>query len=128
MPRVTTWSLDTRALPRASPGKRPASSSCWSPPPRRSCAARSATGQTSARRCRIAGSFLETVREITGPLYAQAGVPEYWIVDLAGGQIEVHSEPRDGRYERCDRYGHGASVRHRLLAVTIAVDDVLPRR
>jgi Uma2 family endonuclease len=32
------------------------------------------------------------------PLYAAAGIPEVWIVDLQGMVIERHSAPRDGRY------------------------------
>jgi Uma2 family endonuclease len=33
-------------------------------------------------------------------LYAEAGVPETWIVDLQGERLEVHRDPRGARYER----------------------------
>jgi Uma2 family endonuclease len=31
-------------------------------------------------------------------LYAEAGVPEYWVMDVNGRQIFVHLDPVDGRY------------------------------
>ncbi len=30
--------------------------------------------------------------------YAQAGIPEYWIVNLVDRQVIVHREPQEGRY------------------------------
>lgn len=32
-------------------------------------------------------------------VYAAAGVPEYWIVDLEGRRLVVHRQPKDGAYE-----------------------------
>lgn len=34
------------------------------------------------------------------PLYAEAGVPETWIVDLQGERLEVYRQTRGNRYER----------------------------
>ena len=31
-------------------------------------------------------------------LYAQAGIPVYWLADLSSNRLEVRSEPRDGKY------------------------------
>ncbi|MGE0606645.1 MAG: Uma2 family endonuclease [Pirellulales bacterium] len=33
------------------------------------------------------------------PLYAAAGVPEYWIVDLDQSRLEVHRDPRPGSHK-----------------------------
>lgn len=33
-------------------------------------------------------------------LYAECGVPEYWVVDLKHGLVEVHQDIVDGRYVR----------------------------
>jgi Uma2 family endonuclease len=33
-------------------------------------------------------------------IYATAGIPEYWIVDLKRWRVEVHTEPADGTYTR----------------------------
>jgi hypothetical protein len=34
------------------------------------------------------------------PIYAAAGVPQTWIVDLREERLEAYREPRGGRYER----------------------------
>lgn len=41
----------------------------------------------------IAESSLALEREYKGSLYARAGVPEYWIVNLKGRVLEVYREP-----------------------------------
>jgi Uma2 family endonuclease len=48
----------------------------------------------------VAGDSLRQDREVTREIYAAAGIPEYWIVDLEGRCVEVHREPapRTGRY------------------------------
>lgn len=35
---------------------------------------------------------------VKGHVYARAGIPEYWIVDLVDRVVEVHTDPRDGAY------------------------------
>lgn len=46
----------------------------------------------------VADSSLSDDRDVKLPLYAAAGVPEAWIVNLNGLTIERHSAPRRGRY------------------------------
>ncbi|MEQ1570364.1 MAG: Uma2 family endonuclease [Myxococcota bacterium] len=61
------------------------------------------------------------------PMYASAGVPDLWVVDVDGGRVLVHRDPRDGRYLAVEVFERGASVA--LLArpqVVIATDDILP--
>ena len=41
----------------------------------------------------VAGDSLRLDRESKAALYARAGIPEYWIVNLAEPAIEAHSEP-----------------------------------
>lgn len=43
-------------------------------------------------------------------LYAQAGVPTYWLVDIPRKTIEVRSAPGPQGYERCATYRPGDSV------------------
>jgi Uma2 family endonuclease len=59
-------------------------------------------------------------------LYAGAGVPEYWTVDLAADNVRVLRDPIAGGYASAATYGAGQSIT--LVAfpdVTIEVDDIL---
>ena len=40
---------------------------------------------------RVAEASLEHARETKAPLYAERGVPEYWIVDAGARRVEVYS-------------------------------------
>ena len=47
----------------------------------------------------VADASLEDDREVKGPLYAENGIAEYWIVNLIDRCLEVHRQPRpDGTY------------------------------
>lgn len=46
----------------------------------------------------VADSGLNYDRTTKAEIYAEAGVPEYWVVDLKGKQIEVRTEPKRGAY------------------------------
>lgn len=38
-------------------------------------------------------------------LYAQAAIPEYWIVDINAEEVRVHRQPRQGRYNEITTFG-----------------------
>ena len=46
----------------------------------------------------IANTSLREDRYVKAPLYAEARIPEYWIVNPAARQIEVYRDPADGVY------------------------------
>jgi Uma2 family endonuclease len=72
-------------------------------------------------------SSLRKDRKIKAPIYAEGGVPEYWIVDVKGRCVEVHRRPAAGSYADVRRHGPGEKVS--LVAfpdVTIAVNEMLP--
>ncbi|HLE68295.1 MAG TPA: Uma2 family endonuclease [Vicinamibacteria bacterium] len=48
----------------------------------------------------VADSSLEYDLGEKGDLYAQAGVPEYWVVNLVERVLEVFREPENGSYRR----------------------------
>lgn len=59
-------------------------------------------------------------------LYATAGIPEAWLVDLVAGVIERHTEPRNGRYTLVALAGRGESLPSTVLPhLVFAADDVL---
>lgn len=49
----------------------------------------------------VAASSLRRDRRLKLPLYARAGIPETWIIDLGSGQVELYSAPAEGRYTIC---------------------------
>ena len=65
-------------------------------------------------------------RTLKYEIYAEAGVPEYWIVDPHERTIEVFAL-RDGGYEQLGRYGEGETARSELLdGFTAAIDEIIP--
>jgi len=46
----------------------------------------------------VAESSLEYDRGEKGALYAEAGVPEYWVLNLVDREVEVFRDPGEGRY------------------------------
>lgn len=58
-------------------------------------------------------------RGTKGPLYAQMGVPEFWLVDVVDRVIEVHREPAG------DRYGRVETVRAGDELTLVAFPDVI---
>ena len=53
---------------------------------------------TAALVVEIADSSPQYDREVKARIYALAGIPEYWILNLAVQQLEVHREPSGNRY------------------------------
>jgi Uma2 family endonuclease len=52
----------------------------------------------------------EVDRGVKAHLYARAGVPAYWLVDVPSRAVEVRSDPGPNGYRRCDIHGVSASV------------------
>lgn len=74
----------------------------------------------------VAETSLNKDRLVKTELYARAGIPEYWIVDLVAGVIEVHTDVIDGRYGRLTPYRPGESLRLREFPdIEIRVADIL---
>jgi Uma2 family endonuclease len=60
-------------------------------------------------------------------VYAESGVPEYWVVNLVDRCVEVYRKPGGGRYWLVHRADEGAVIaceRHPELELRVA--DVLP--
>ena len=43
-------------------------------------------------------------------LYARAGIPEYWVVDVKACQIIVHRVPANGTYAMIAAYDKGETI------------------
>jgi Uma2 family endonuclease len=74
----------------------------------------------------VADSSTEKDRRIKLPAYAEALVPEVWLVNLPAERIEVNQDPAAGRYATRRIVGRGASLSPlRLPDVALSADDIL---
>lgn len=69
----------------------------------------------------VAKSSLDYDRAVKAPLYAAAGVPEFWLVDLVHARVEVHRVPAEGAYGRVERAAAGEIAPAGLPAATVDV-------
>jgi Uma2 family endonuclease len=77
----------------------------------------------------VAATSLPQDRLSKSRTYAAAAVPEYWIVNLRDGWVEIHRDPDPARatYRSREIAGRGERIPLRLAAsATVAVDDLLP--
>ena len=75
----------------------------------------------------VADTSVEYDRNVKMPLYARAGIPEAWLVNLPKAVIEIYSQPADGSYQRCQIFKRGQTIVAQAIAgVTLDVDDILP--
>jgi Uma2 family endonuclease len=65
----------------------------------------------------VAVSSLRTDTRIKPPLYAAAGVPELWVVDVDARRVGVFAEPREGAYAAEERAGPEGLLKPRTLDV-----------
>lgn len=54
--------------------------------------------QTALLVIEVADSSLRFDREFKAPAYAEAGIPEYWLVDVQKKTIEIHRDPGEVGY------------------------------
>jgi Uma2 family endonuclease len=74
----------------------------------------------------VADTSLGYDQQIKVPLYAEAGIPELWIVDLVNEAVHVHREPAGVHYRAIERIGRGGSVAPAALPdLALAVDALL---
>jgi Uma2 family endonuclease len=58
----------------------------------------------------VADTTIRYDRRVKLPLYAEEGIREVWIVDLADDAVHVHRRPAGGGYQQVERLGGDASV------------------
>lgn len=74
----------------------------------------------------VADSTLVSDREVKATLYAKAGIPEYWIVNLADNQVEVFHSPNADLYQQTSIFGINDEIKTQYSdQITIQVQDIL---
>jgi Uma2 family endonuclease len=73
----------------------------------------------------VSDTTLEYDRKVKVPLYARAGIPETWVVNLPEERIEVYADPADGEYQTVTPYGRGDELQSlSLAALRVSVAEV----
>jgi Uma2 family endonuclease len=74
----------------------------------------------------VADSTVESDRSYKMPLYAKAGIPEAWIVNLPDEKIELYAQPANGAYQFILEFKRGEDVQsHSIADLQVHVADVL---
>ena len=71
----------------------------------------------------IADSSLAYDRDIKAPIYAMAGIGEYWLADLIANAVWRYSNPERGAYQRVVQHHRGESIAPILLPTCVVPVD-----
>ncbi len=73
----------------------------------------------------VANTSLRYDRTVKLPLYARAGIPEVWIVDLQQRTVDSHRAPAAGQYAEVRTFRTGDSLRLALAPeITLRMEQV----
>jgi Uma2 family endonuclease len=72
----------------------------------------------------VADTTLAKDRQVKIPLYSEAGIPEYWIINLNEAVLERYTEARNGEYALRRLYRKGDTLSSELLG-EVPIDAIL---
>lgn len=75
----------------------------------------------------VADTSLAFDRDVKGPVYAEAGIVEYWIVNLNNSTVEIYRDPQpDGRFATVTTASISATLSPlKFSDVSLRVDEIL---
>lgn len=74
----------------------------------------------------VADVTVDYDRDMKVPLYARAGIPEVWLIDLQQDLIEIYAQPAGGVYQVQRQARRGAQVTAETIPqLSLSVDDML---
>jgi Uma2 family endonuclease len=74
----------------------------------------------------VSDTTLEYDTKVKVPLYARAGIPETWVINLRGGRIKTYANPAHGAYQTITSHARGEELQSRsLAAVRLPVSEIL---
>lgn len=73
----------------------------------------------------VADTSLGYDREIKKPLFAAAGIPELWIVNIEDEQVEVYKNPSNGNYTSRQDFRKGETIHLENLDFSVDVERIL---
>ena len=75
----------------------------------------------------VADTSLAFDQDTKRRLYAQHGIPTYWIVNLPSGCVEVYTHPSDGDYTAKHTVPRNERLSVPFADAVIACTDILPK-
>jgi Uma2 family endonuclease len=74
----------------------------------------------------VADTSVDYDRNIKLPMYARAGVPEVWLIDLSSEVVELYAQPAGGQYGLSRQAGRGESLTSQNIPdLTLDVNVIL---
>ena len=74
----------------------------------------------------IADSSIEYDEDVKTQIYAESGVPEYWVADLHANLAWCYSAPHEGTYRNRQQFRRGQTIAPQMLPqCPVAVDQLL---
>lgn len=74
----------------------------------------------------VADTTVQHDRTVKAPLYARAGIPEVWLVDLPGEAVEIYARPEQGEYQTRLTLKRGESIISPTISgLSFSVESVL---
>jgi Uma2 family endonuclease len=74
----------------------------------------------------VADTSVDLDRRVKLPLYAKAGIPEVWLVNLPEDRVEAHSEPVNGVYQKVQIARPGESIfSESLVNLVLSIAEML---
>jgi Uma2 family endonuclease len=77
----------------------------------------------------VADSSLREDRDLKSPIYAAAGVPEFWLVDVNAETVTVYRDPDGGSWTEMKRHGREETLALASFPdVAVTLSELFPRR
>jgi len=74
----------------------------------------------------VSDTTLLADRNVKMPLYARAGIPEAWLVNLPRKMIEVYFDLADGRYRKCLKFKRGETFASPTVSgLSLKVNEII---
>lgn len=74
----------------------------------------------------VSDTSLSRDSTVKAELYAETGIPEYWLLDVQGDALIVHSDLKNGIYQSVSIRRRGGTIRPKeLAAFEFTVDEIL---
>ena len=74
----------------------------------------------------VSDTTLKFDRQVKAPLYARAGIGEFWLVNLQDDEVEIYANPSGGAYQLVKNVGRGETINsENVSGLTLEVNAVL---